>query len=269
MKVVIPSAGLGTRFFPVTRAVPKELLPIGDKALIHHAVIEAERGGFDAALVVISRQKSAIRTYFEADPNLERLLAERGDTSAVARLREATDLALRMKLTFIEQPEPLGLGDAVLRCRSEVGTGPFAVLLPDDVVPSAEHWPRLRALQTATGAATLCVRQIEPDNAGRFGIANCEVDAAGRMRVRSLVEKPTRGESSSTWAIFGRYIVTEPVLDALATRPAGRRELQLTDGFAAVVDHDPGVFALAFDGEMYDAGTPAEYARSVSRYRLT
>jgi UTP--glucose-1-phosphate uridylyltransferase len=89
------------------------------------------------------------------------------------------------------------------------------------------------------------------------------------MRVRSLVEKPTRGESSSIWAIFGRYIVTEPVLDALATRPAGHRELQLTDGFAAVVDHDPGVFALAFDGEMYDAGTPAEYARSVSRYRLT
>src|SRR3984893_3171949 len=92
MKVVIPAAGLGARFFPVTRAVPKELLPIGGKALIHHAIIEAERAGFDSALVVISRQKSSIRTYFESDPELERVLTERGDTSAVARLREAADL---------------------------------------------------------------------------------------------------------------------------------------------------------------------------------
>jgi UTP--glucose-1-phosphate uridylyltransferase len=269
VKVVIPAAGLGARFFPVTRAVPKELLPIGGKALIHHALIEAERGGFDSALVVISKQKSSIRTYFESDPGLERVLIERGDASAVARLREVADLALRMRLTFIEQPEPLGLGDAVLRCRLEVGSGPFAVLLPDDVVPSAEHWPGLRALHAATGAAALCVRQVAPDDANRFGIANCEVDDAGRMRVRGLVEKPAQGTARSTWAVFGRYIVTEAVLHALARRPTRHAELQLTDGFAAVVDDDPGVFALAFDGETYDAGTPDEYARSVSRYRLT
>jgi UTP--glucose-1-phosphate uridylyltransferase len=268
LKVVIPAAGLGARFLPVTRAVPKELLLIGDKALIHHALIEAERGGFEGAFVVISKQKSSIRTYFESDPVLERVLMERGDTSAVARLHEAADLALRMRLTFIEQPEPLGLGDAVLRCRSEVGLEPFAVLLPDDVVPSAEHWPRLRALQAATGAATLCVRQVAPEDANRFGIADCEVDAGGRLRVRGLVEKPAPGTTRSTWAVFGRYIVTEPVLEALARRPDRQAELQLTDGLAAVVDHEPGVFAVPFDGEMYDAGSPGEYARSVARYRL-
>jgi UTP--glucose-1-phosphate uridylyltransferase len=268
MKVVIPAAGLGARFFPVTRAVPKELLPIGDKALIHHALIEAERGGFDGALVIISKQKGSIRTYFESDPDLERLLVERGDDAAAARMREAADLALRMRMTFIEQPEPLGLGDAVLRCRPEVGAGPFAVLLPDDVVPSAEHWVSLRALQAATGAATLCVRRVAPEDANRFGIADCEVDAGGRLRVRGLVEKPAPGTARSTWAIFGRYIVTEPVLDALARRTDRHAELQLTDGFAAVVDHEPGVFALPFDSEMFDAGTPDEYARSVARYRL-
>jgi UTP--glucose-1-phosphate uridylyltransferase len=246
LKVVIPAAGLGARFLPVTRAVPKELLLIGDKALIHHALIEAERGGFEGAFVVISKQKSSIRTYFESDPVLERVLMERGDTSAVARLHEAADLALRMRLTFIEQPEPLGLGDAVLRCRSEVGLEPFA----------------------ATGAATLCVRQVAPEDANRFGIADCEVDAGGRLRVRGLVEKPAPGTTRSTWAVFGRYIVTEPVLEALARRPDRQAELQLTDGLAAVVDHEPGVFAVPFDGEMYDAGSPGEYARSVARYRL-
>jgi UTP--glucose-1-phosphate uridylyltransferase len=269
MKVVIPAAGLGARFFPVTRAVPKELLPIGDKALIHHALIEAERGGFDSALVVISKQKRSIRTYFEFDADLERVLAERGHDAAAERMRQAADLALRMRLTFIEQPEPLGLGDAILRCRPEVGAGPFAVLLPDDVVPSAEHWPSLRALQAATGAATLCVRQVAREDVNRFGIADCEVDAGGRLRVRGLVEKPALGTARSTWAIFGRYIVTDAVLHALASRASRQAELQLTDGFAAVVDHDPGVFAVAFDGELYDAGTPREYARSVARYRFS
>ncbi len=267
MKVVIPAAGLGTRFLPLSHVLPKELLPLGDKALIHHALLEAELGGFDSALIVTSKRKSAIRAYFEPDPGLERLLAARGEDAALECLRTTAELAIRMGLEFVDQPEPLGLGDAVLRCRRQAGPGPFGVLLPDDVVPSGEHWRQLRALHAATGAAVLCVRPVPPEETARFGIADCALDAEGRLRVRSMVEKPPPGTSRSTWAIFGRYVVTEPVLEALSAQAGSGGELQLTDGFAAVLDDQPGVYAIAFRGELYDAGTPAEYARSVSRFR--
>jgi UTP--glucose-1-phosphate uridylyltransferase len=267
VKVVIPAAGLGTRFLPMTRAVPKELLPMGDYPLIHHALLEAENGGFDGAVVVISPIKTAIRTYFEPDSELERRVAERGDQGAVARLREAAELAYRMKLTFVEQPEPLGLGDAVLRCREVAGDVPFGVLLPDDVVPTAGHWRRLRDLSRDTGAAVLCVRRVPADQTSRFGIAECEMDSQDRLRVRSLVEKPAR--TASTWAIFGRYMVTDQVLGALARPHSRGSELQLTDGLAAVVDKEPGVFAVVFQDDMFDAGTPEEYARSLARFVST
>jgi UTP--glucose-1-phosphate uridylyltransferase len=266
VKVVIPAAGLGIRFLPMTRAVPKELLLMGDKPLIHHALIEAEKAGFDSALIVTSRHKTAIRIYFETDPELERLLSRRGESDALARLREAADLARRMNLSFVEQPEPLGMGDAVLRCRELTGSQPFGVLLPDDVVQSAGHWQLLRDLNAATGAPALCIRQVPADETSRFGIVDCEKDAGGRLRVRRLVEKPATGTASSTFAIFGRYIVTEKVLDSLAMQAGRDSELQLTDGFAAVVDQEPGVFAVVFNEEMYDAGTPAEYMRSLAQF---
>jgi UTP--glucose-1-phosphate uridylyltransferase len=268
MKVVIPAAGLATRFLPLSRVLPKELLPLGDKPLIHHALLEAELGGFDSAVVVISKRKSAIRAYFERDPWLERLLAARGEKAAVERLQEAAALAIRMDLKFIDQPEPLGLGDAVLRCRREAGPGPYAVLLPDDVVPAGDHWRQLRALHSATGAATLCVRHVSQEATARFGIAECVADAEGRLRVRTMVEKPHPGSARSNWAIFGRYVVTEAVVEALSAQAASAGELQLTDGFAAVLNDEPGVYAIAFRGEPYDAGTPAEYARSVSRFNV-
>lgn len=268
MKVVIPAAGLGTRFLPLSQVLPKELLPLGDKALIHHALLEAELGSFDSALVVISKRKSAIRAYFEPDPAFERLLADRGEHAALKRLHATAELADRMHLEFVDQPEPLGLGDAVLRCRRQAGGGPFAVLLPDDVVPSGDHWRQLRSLHAATGAPAFCVRRVPLEETPRFGIADCVPDAEGRLLVRSMVEKPQPGKAPSNWAIFGRYIVTDAVLDALAARATSHAELQLTDGFAAVLDHPPGVYAIPFEGEMYDSGTPAEYARSVSRFRV-
>lgn len=265
MNVVIPAAGLGSRFLPMSHAVPKELLPLGMKPLIHHALEEAERAGFTAALVVLSPRKAAVRAYFERDPSLERVLEARQDEPALSLLREASNIAGRLHLRFVEQPLPAGLGDAVLRSRSLAGDT-FAVLLPDDVVITTEHWGHLLRLEEETGAACMCVRPVPLDQCHRFGMAVCETSGVN-LRVKSLVEKPAPGSQPSNLSIFGRYVVTCPVLEALeARRSRWCEELQLTDGFAAVVDEPPGVYAAQFTAEFFDSGTPEEYVRSIARY---
>ena len=239
MRIVIPSAGLGSRFLPLTRAVPKELLLLGEWPLIHHALLEAEGAGFDSAIVVISPNKQAIRTYFEPAPQLERELAEQGNLAALARLLETQSIARRMQLTFIEQ-WTRGPGQAVLLSHELTGEDTFAVLLPDDVVPSVDHWRELQALSRETGA---------------------------HLRVRDLVEKPAAGHARSNLSIFGRYVVTRPVLDALADRLARTTgELQLTEGYAALTDGARGVYAVEFSADSYDCGTPSEFARATTRY---
>ena len=175
MKVVVPAAGIAARFLPVSHAVPKELLPLGTKPLIHHALEEAEAAGFSSAIVVLSPRKAAvIRTYFEQDRGLEALLHERGLEEASKALREAAAIAERLNLRFVEQPSPLGLGDAILRCRDIAGDA-FGVLLPDDVVVEGDHWSQLMRLHADTGAPCLCVRRVRPEQAHRFGIALCEL----------------------------------------------------------------------------------------------
>jgi UTP--glucose-1-phosphate uridylyltransferase len=243
---MIPAAGLGSRFLPLTAVHPKELLPLGTKPLIHHALEEAERAGFDGAVIVLSPAKDAIRRYFEHS--------------------DASSIAERMQLRFAEQPQPLGLGDAVLKGLAEIDRAePFAVLLPDDVVPESEHWLRLRRLHDSTSAPCLCVREVPLAQAHRFGIAVCS-ERDGWLHVDSLVEKPPPGTSASNLSIFGRYIVTQRVVAALEGMRSGGSELQLTDGFAAVLGEPPGVGAVEFRGELYDAGTPAEYALANARY---
>ncbi len=265
MRIVIPAAGLGSRFLPLTRAVPKELLLLGDWPLIHHALLEAEGAGFDSAIIVISPMKRAIRTYFEAAPELERELAEQGNLDGLARLLEAQSIARRMQITFIEQ-WTRGPGEAVLLSRALTGEDNFAVLLPDDVVPSVDHWRELQALFKETGAATLCVRKVPIAEAPRFGMATCEPFGA-HLRVRELVEKPPAGQARSNLSIFGRYVVTGPVLDALAERLAATTgELQLTEGYAALTNGTPGVFAVEFSADSFDCGTPREFARATTQY---
>jgi len=265
MDVVIPAAGIGSRFLPVSHVVPKELLPLGVKPLIHHALDEAERAGFSRAVVVLSRGKTAIRSYFDPAPELESVLTAREQEHGLQLVHEARAVARRLALTFVEQPAPLGLGDAVLRCRPISGDR-FGVLLPDDVVPTAEHWTRLRALHAETGGACLCVRSVPPDQVQRFGIAVCE-PVGSALCVRALEEKPRPLEIASDLAVFGRYIVTAPVLDALAAASFREgQELQLTTGFAAALRRPPGVFAMRFEGEFFDGGTPEDYAHAAARF---
>jgi UTP--glucose-1-phosphate uridylyltransferase len=269
VKVVIPAAGLGTRFLPVTHAVPKELLPLGRKPLIHHSLEEAELAGFDRAIIVVSADKPALRKYFMPDPALERLLRQRNDTDSAALLREAPELAGRLQLRFVEQRRPAGLGDAILACEELVRDEVFAVLLPDDVVFEAGHWQSLLSLHNETGAACFCVREVPFAEAHRFGIVQSRQDQ-GRLRVTGLVEKPVAGAAPSNLSIFGRYVITPPVLAALARlrRQKSGEELQLTDGFACVLDEHP-VFAVQFTGQVFDCGTLDQYAQSLVRYAAT
>jgi UTP--glucose-1-phosphate uridylyltransferase len=232
MKVVIPAAGLGTRFSGHNVTVPKELLPLGGRPVLDHALAEAARAGFEAAVVVLSPAKHQI-----------------------ARFLSESDLPLPVET--VVQPTPLGVGDAVLRCWKNE---PVAVLLPDDVVLETEHWVRLIDVHRQYGAAALCVREVPLETTSRFGIAECDGD-----RVLGLVEKPPPGRSASNLAIFGRYIVTEPVAAALG-RPRAAGELELTYGFAGAIEPFPGVRAIHFRGRIYDCGTPADYAASVAGF---
>jgi len=234
VKVVIPAAGLGKRFAGAGFDVPKELLPLGGRPVIGHALWEAARAGFEAAIVVLSLRK----------PGLRKFLSE-----------NRTPLPVE----FIIQPEALGIGDAVLRCWSGKALG---VLLPDDVVLGVQHWSKLNELHREEGSACLCVREVPLAQTSRFGIAECVGD-----RVVGLVEKPKPGESSSNLAIFGRYIVTQPVVDGLRGLPL-KGEIELTDGFAAALPFRPGIRAHHFEGDIFDCGTPEAYARSTARFPL-
>ena len=232
MRVIIPGAGLGKRFAAEGVTSPKELLPLGGKPLIAHALAEAARAGFQAAIVVVSPPKQQLREFLMGN-------------------------ALPVPVEVVIQPRAAGIGDAVLR--SWPGE-PVGVLLPDDVVLETKHWRELIALHRQDGAAALCVRPVPIETTSRFGIAECERD-----RVVGLVEKPLPGATTSNLAIFGRYVVTEAVVAGLRAW-GGDGEAELTFGFAAALQAPPGVRAVRFEGETYDCGTPQEYASSLARF---
>jgi UTP--glucose-1-phosphate uridylyltransferase len=232
MKVIIPAAGLGTRFASARLGVPKELLPLGGVPLLGHALSEAARSNFEAAVVVVSPGKPEIREFLD-------------------------QARLPLPVEIVVQPEARGIGDAVLRCWRD---DPIAVLLPDDVVLETDHWTRLIQLHRQDGAAALCVRPVDLTKTSRFGIAECDGD-----RVIGLVEKPLPGMVRSNLAVFGRYIVNESVVAGLRKTWAGG-ELQLTYGFASAIGTDTGVRAVLFSRHIYDCGTPDEYALSVSHF---
>jgi UTP--glucose-1-phosphate uridylyltransferase len=196
---------------------------------------EARRARFEAAVVVISPAKESLRRYL-------------------------TENDLPIPVEVIVQPEPRGIGDAVLRCwRNE----PVGVLLPDDVVLETDHWRKLINLHRQSGSATLCVRPVPIELTSRFGVAECEGD-----RVVRLIEKPPAGTTASNLAIFGRYVVTEPVVAALAASHADG-ELELTYGFAAALESEPGVRAVEFGGVIHDCGTPESYESALATFPKT
>ncbi|MGH7723224.1 MAG: UTP--glucose-1-phosphate uridylyltransferase [Candidatus Dormibacteria bacterium] len=263
---VIPAAGLGTRFLPATKALPKELLPVLDRPVIQWAVEEAVAAGASQMVVVISDGKELIQQHFTAQPQLEALLEERGKVEELTAVRASDRLA---SFTWVRQDEPLGLGHAVLCAAEAVGDRAFLCMLPDDLSYGPE--PVLRQLVDAHnhyGTAILALMRVPREQISRYGCAAI-AESHGRVhRISAVVEKPATADAPSDLAIMGRYVLTPDVFAALrATKPGAGGEIQLTDGIGALLDSG-AVHGVEFTGELLDVGTPAGWLATNARLGL-
>lgn len=264
-KAVIPAAGLGTRFLPATKAVPKELLPVVDKPALEYIVEEAARVGLADILMITARSKSAIEDHFDRVPEIEASLEKKGDGERLARVRASSELA---KIHFVRQGEAKGLGHAVLVAAEHVGDEPFAVLLGDDVVD--ERDPLLQTMiaeQQAHGGSVIALMEVAPEWVSSYGVATVEdAESHGRYavkRVRDLVEKPPRDEAPSNLAVIGRYVLSPTILEVLRETPPGRGgEIQLTDAIKTLAEREP-VHGVVFDGRRYDTGDRGDYLKAI------
>lgn len=255
-KAVFPVAGLGTRFLPATKAVPKELLPVVDRPLIQYAVEEAVAAGVDTMVFVVSPGKESILDHFRRDEGLESKLEQGGKDALLARVRAILPEGVRAKVAIQEQP--LGLGHAVLCAREHVPADEhFAVILPDDMVldPGRGALAQLIAVHEATGGGVIGLEAIDPSLTASYGIAEVEETPSGHRRITSLVEKPAPEEAPSNLGIVGRYVLDGRIFDTLATIGEGAGgEIQLTDGIARFMGDHP-VYACPLEGVRYDCGS--------------
>jgi UTP--glucose-1-phosphate uridylyltransferase len=262
-KAIFPAAGLGTRFLPVTKAQPKEMLPLVDKPTIQYGVEEAIASGIEQVIMVTGGGKRAIVDHFDRSLELEHYLRERGKEDLLRTLREVDSLSDRVDITYIQQKDPLGLGHAVWTARRLVEGEACAVLLADDVILGGE--PCLKQLADAhhrTGATVLAVRRFPRSEVGRYGVVVTSGHEGRLYEVTDLVEKPKPGTEPSDLAILGRYILTPAVFAELEKVEAGAgKEIQLTDAIKRTVGTHP-VVALEFEGDYYDTGTVAGYLRA-------
>lgn len=253
MKALIPAAGMGTRFLPATKAVPKEMLLVVDRPVIQYVVEEGLASGADEVVIINSRDKKVIEDHFAADPALERVLLEKGKTSYA----EAVAHAGALPVSFVYQDEPLGLGHAV-RCAAEkTGDEPFFVLLGDVIVPDNQMLVKMKGISDAhDGASVIAVLPVPLDQVSRFGvIAGTQIDE-GTWKVDRLVEKSAREEAPSNLTVFGRYLLSPRVMDLLAeVEPGAGGEIQLTDALDAVLAEEE-MYAMVIDSEDgFDTGT--------------
>lgn len=265
MKAVIPAAGLGTRFLPATKAMPKEMLPVVDKPAIQYVVEEAAAAGIDDILVIIGRNKNAISNHFDSVPELEVKLKDKGDHDRLQRVLESSDLA---DIHFVRQGEPKGLGHAVLRARAHVGDSPFAVLLGDDLIDERDALlTTMIAEHEERGATVIALMEVDPEQIHLYGAAAVEAtDDPDIVRVTGLVEKPAKEDAPSNLAIIGRYVLTPGVFDILErTEPGKGGEIQLTDALQELAaDADgPGVYGVIFRGRRYDTGDRVDYIKAI------
>jgi UTP--glucose-1-phosphate uridylyltransferase len=266
-KAVIPAAGLGTRFLPATKAVPKEMLPIVDTPTIQLVVDEAVRAGIRDVVLINGRGKGSIEDHFDHAYELEHTLRARGkaaDADALAAI------ASMVRLHAIRQLEPAGLGHAVLCARPAIGEHPFAVLLGDDLIDDDERpgIGQLAEVHAATGASAIAIMEVAPGQEHLYGIAVGEWDG-GRLRIRDLVEKPEPGTAPSRWAIVGRYVLTPAVWPLLeSTRPGVGGEIQLTDALRGLAASPEGLLGVQLTGVRHDAGDRLGYLRANLAYAL-
>ena len=251
---VIPAAGLGTRFLPATKAIPKELVPLLGVPTIHYIVQEAVDAGIEKIVIVVSASKSAIKTYFSKTPQLEEYLIERGLHSQANEIKRLAEMA---QFTFVVQDEQRGLGHAVLCAREVVGKQTFAVLLPDDLIFGNE--PLLTTMLRDWGRLSgsyLAVEEVPDNRVSSYGIIEGRALEESIYRVTNLVEKPVAHEAPSNLGIVGRYILEPQIFEYLdKTPPDAKGEIQLTDGIAMLLSSS-SVYAHRFSGTRYDCGSP-------------
>jgi len=266
-KAVFPVAGLGSRFLPVTKASPKEMLPIVDKPLIQYAVEEAAAGGITDMIFINGRNKRAIEDHFDKAYELETELAARNKTELLDVVNSV--LPRGINCIYIRQAEALGLGHAVLCAEPVIGADPFAVLLADDLIDATV--PVMRQMTEVADReqySVIGVMTVPEADVGNYGIVETDPLEGRKGRITRIVEKPKPGTTSSTLSVVGRYILTPRIFHHLRSMPAGAGgEIQLTDGIARLLD-DEKVLAYQFEGRRYDCGTKLGYLEAMVDYGL-
>lgn len=265
-KAVIPVAGLGTRFLPATKTVPKELLPIVDIPAIQYVVQEAVDSGISEVIFVTGRGKDSIEDHFDEIPELEQVLEERGQKEAVQSLRQIAEM---IEVVSVRQKKPLGLGHAVFCARDLVGDEPFAVLLSDDLIEAPVPCMRqLMEIFEEKKESVLALRRVPDDQVRRYGIVQGKQLTKRLYEVENMVEKPQPHETPSRLAIIGRYILRPEIFSLLENVTPGKGgEIQLTDGISKLA-RQKKVYGYEFEGEHYDIGDKFGFVRATVAYAL-
>lgn len=266
-KVVFPVAGMGTRFLPATKAMPKEMLPVVDKPLIQYAVEEAAAAGVTDMIFITGRYKRAIEDHFDKSPELEADLTAKGKYELLDLVHSVTPRGVNF--IFIRQPEPLGLGHAVLCARPVVGDEPFGVILADDLIYAPQQ-PALGQLIAARGemggGSVLAVQNVAREDTSKYGIVGVDDEMKQTSCVRTMVEKPSPDAAPSTLAVIGRYVLEPEIFTALENVERGvGGEIQLTDAIAAELDQGR-TFAHRFEGRRFDCGNKQGFLSATAHY---
>ncbi|HAR7086370.1 TPA: UTP--glucose-1-phosphate uridylyltransferase GalU [Staphylococcus aureus] len=265
-KAIIPAAGLGTRFLPATKAMPKEMLPILDKPTIQYIVEEAARAEIEDIIIVTGRHKRAIEDHFDSQKELEMVLKEKGKSELLEKVQYSTELA---NIFYVRQKEQKGLGHAISSARQFIGNEPFAVLLGDDIVES--EVPAVKQLidvYEETGHSVIGVQEVPEADTHRYGIIDPLTKNGRQYEVKKFVEKPAQGTAPSNLAIMGRYVLTPEIFDYLKTQKEGAgNEIQLTDAIERM-NNDNQVYAYDFEGERYDVGEKLGFVKTTIEYAL-
>jgi len=272
-KAVIPAAGLGTRFVPATKAMPKEMLPVIDTPAIQFVVEEAAAAGLTDVLMVTARSKTNIEDHFDRNIELEEVLESKGDEAGLASIRASNQIA---SLHYVRQGQPLGLGHAVLCAADHVGNQPFAVLLGDDFIDARDPLlPRMLAARRHYGGSIVALMEVEPEHVSAYGVATIKpTDEDDVVAVTDLVEKPSVGEAPSNWIVVGRYVCDPAIFDVLRdTKPGRGGEIQLTDALRTLARTDRGhpvdgggVHGVLFRGRRYDTGNKLDYLQTLVQF---
>ncbi|MFQ5900112.1 MAG: UTP--glucose-1-phosphate uridylyltransferase GalU [Thermodesulfobacteriota bacterium] len=265
-KAVFPAAGVGTRFLPITKAVPKEMLPLIDKPLIQYGVEEAIASGLEEIIIVTGRGKTAIEDHFDTSVELETLLKEKGKNDLLKEMEGLSGLA---NFTYTRQKRPLGLGDAILRAKNIVNEEPFAVFLGDDIIDADR--PVMKQMVEVFERypyTILAVQRVPEEDIHRYGVIKGELIEERVYRVIDMVEKPSMEEAPSNLAIIGRYILSPDIFDALINiKPGKGGEVQITDAILEL-SRSQHVYAYEFEGDRYDAGDKLGFLKANVSFAL-